>query len=67
MAGVVIGGATVALTSVSDIKVIGVVYFGSTVNYAGGLAIVTPTTTVFTPSLNFSIATNSMYVPLVFG
>jgi hypothetical protein len=65
MAGVVIGGATVALTSVSDIKVIGVVYLGGTVNYAGGIAIVPPS--VFTPSLNFSIATNSMYVPLVFG
>ena len=39
MTGVVIGGATVALTTTSDIVVSGVVYRGSTVNYSNGVVV----------------------------
>ena len=39
MAGVVIGGATVALTTTSDIVVSGVVYRGSTINYSNGVVV----------------------------
>lgn len=51
MTGVVIGGATIALTTTSDIIVSGVVYRGSTINYITGL-IVGPGLT-----LNLSAAT----------
>jgi hypothetical protein len=39
MTGLVISGAGLALTSTSDIKVVGVTFTGSTLNYVNGLVI----------------------------
>lgn len=63
MTGVVIGSATLALVTTSDIKMQGVVFTGNPLSYTNGLVVGSTTSAGGAgPALIFSNATNSQYI-----